>query len=183
MSLSNESPILVAEVNRAEAKRLGRALKALSRTVRVAGSAERLIELLRKEVFHEGVVAVEVQIGKESALAYLSRLLAVRYLVGVGSADDASAEVRARAAGAQVYLPRPVTSEMLSGLSWMRNNRDCLCSSLADRPRCWVALARARSAGLDPASVRELGGRLVFSKEIDDTRQTSFFSPFSLPGL
>ena len=131
MSRSNGSPILVAEVNRFQAKRLVRALKALSCTVRVADSAEKVLKLLRTEVFHEGLIAVELQIGKDSVLAYLSRLLAVRYLVGVGSADDPDAEMRARLDGAQVYLPRPVTSEMLCGLPWIRNNRERLAGCSA----------------------------------------------------
>ncbi len=109
MSQSNGSPILIAEVNRVEAKRLARALKALNCTARVAHSDEQIIELLRKEVFHEGVVAVELQIAEELALAYLSRIVTIRFLAAVGPADDPDAEVRARCAGAQVYLPRPVT--------------------------------------------------------------------------
>ena len=176
MSRSNGSPILVAEINLAKAKRLARALKSLSCTVRVASSSEEVIKLLRTEVFHKGIVAVEMQIGKDLMLAYLSRLLAVRCLVGVGSGDDPDAELHSRLAGAQAYLPRPVTPEMLSGLSWIRDQRDLLHSSSIDR-------RRFRPAGLVPATVQLASGQQVFPKEVNDTEQTSSFFSFSLPGL
>ncbi len=179
MSRSNESPILVAEVNRVEAKRLARALKALNCTVCVADSSEQVIKLLRNEVFDAGLVAVELQIDQDSVLAYLSRILAMRYLAGVGSADDPSAEVRARLAGAQAYLPRPVTSEMLSTLPWIsKRNRSSRPSS--GRIRHAPALA---IAGLVPVGGQLVSGQQAFAKEVNDTEQTSSFSSFSLPGL
>ena len=174
MSRSNGSPILVAEVNRVEANRLARALKALNCTVRVADSSEQVIKLLRNEVFDAGLVAVELQIDKDSVLAYLSRFVTIRFRAAVGPADDPDAELRARFAGAQVYLPRPVTTKMLSALLWI-SNRDRFCSSSADESRRRSALADTRSGGWQVFSKR------VFSKY--DTGQTSSFSPFSLPGL
>ena len=172
VSRSKGSPILVAEVDRVEAKRLARALKALNCTVRLADSSEQVIKLLRNEEFDAGLVAVELQIGKDSVLAYLSRLLAMKYLAGVGSGDDPDAELRARLAGAQVYLPRPVTSQMLSGLPWI-SDRNRLRSS---------SFGRTRSMPVS-APVQLVSGQQAFPKEVNDPEQISSFSLFSLPGL
>ncbi len=183
MSKQNEKPVLVAEINVAEAEHLARELARFYRQARLATSTEQILEVLRSEILHEAIVAVELDIDHKPVLAHLAGLPSFDFIVAVGPANEAEMEIRARVAGAQVYLPRPVTSQMLSGLSWIRNNRDRLCSSSADRSRYWLALASARSAGLDPASVREIGGRHLFSKEMNDKGQTSSFSPFSLPGL
>ena len=185
MTKQNSKPVLVAEINVAEAEHLMRELAKLSRRARPATSVEQILEVLRSEILHEAIVAVDLDIEDRPALVHLARLPATELLVAVGPADETEMEIRARRAGARVYLPRPVTAEMLSGLPWI-HKQTRLHSSSAARPRRWTALAGLEPGGLVPAPafVREPGGRRVFfKKEVHDTGQTSSFSPFFLPGL
>ncbi len=153
MSKQNKKPILVAEINATEAEHLARELARFSRQTRLASSTEQILEVLRSEILHEAIVAVELDIDHKPVLAHLAGLPSFDFIVAVGPANEAEMEIRARAAGAQVYLPRPVTSEMLSGLSWMTS------------PNCSLA----------PSG----GGRGTFLEDVYKTRQTSSLS-FSL---
>ena len=118
--MQNGKPVLVAEISLAEAEHLVRALARLSRRVRMATSAEQLLGLLRSEILHEAVVAVELEIEDKPALTYLARLPAMERLVAVGPANEAAMEIQARTAGATAYLARPVTANTLAGALCIR---------------------------------------------------------------
>ena len=158
MSKQNEKPVLVAEINQAEAEHLAHELARFSRQARLATSTEQILEVLRGEILHEAIVAVELDIDHKPVLAHLAGLPSFDFLVAVGPANETEMEIRARVAGAQVYLPRPVTSQMLSGLSWMTS------------PNCSLGSSTGR--------------RRPFLEDVYKTRQTSSLSFFlSLPGL
>lgn len=108
MLMRNESPILVAEPLEADAERLERLLRQMGYAVRVTVTAEQTLGALREEVFVRAIVAIELTLDGEPLLGRLRRLPAMNLLVATGPPAEGLAEVRARQAGADVYLPRPV---------------------------------------------------------------------------
>ena len=112
--MASRMPVLAAEPALADAKHLVGCLTRLRQTVRVAMSADDIIDLLRREVFTRAVVAVELTLDGEPVLARLSRLPMPRRIVALGPAGDPVSEVMALAAGAQAYLARPVSVEDLA---------------------------------------------------------------------
>lgn len=120
-------PVLAAEANFDDARHLVRCLGPLNLQVYLAASVEQALDRLRHMIFREAIAATELTFGGELLLARLSRLPAMKCLVAIGPADDAGAETRARAAGANVYLSRPVTTEMLAlalGISTLRGTNE-----------------------------------------------------------
>lgn len=107
-------PILVAEATIEDARHVVNCLGPLHMHVFLATSAEQALDRLRHMIFREAIVASELAFPGESLLARLSRLPAMKCLVALGPPGDAEAEGRARAAGANMYLSRPVTTEMLA---------------------------------------------------------------------
>ena len=114
MSGDKPSAILVAEPVATDAERLTRMLRRLGHAVRSAGTSDEALDVLRHEILSRAVVAAELVVEDELLLACVSRLPAMRWLVAVGPAQDGEIEIRARHAGAQVYLPRPVMPEALA---------------------------------------------------------------------
>ena len=107
------APILVAEPVLEDVKHAVRCLAPLGRPVRVAMSAEEVIDLVRREIIDRAVVATELSLGGDPVIARLTQLPLMKQVIATGPANDPAMEVRARAAGAQVYLPRPVSPEDL----------------------------------------------------------------------
>ena len=108
-----EPPILVAETSLEEACRLGLLLRQAGRAAQTVATAGQVLEIVGRQMVHQAVVAMELTIEDEPILARLSRLPAMRRLVAVGPAAEPCIEQRARQAGAQVYLPRPVAGGLL----------------------------------------------------------------------
>ncbi len=106
--------VLAIEVEPEHASHLARCLAVTGLACRAAASATEALRLLRSEIFDGAVVAVELGLDEASILARISRLPATRFLLATGPADDLDMERRARAAGANAYLPRPVDAEMLA---------------------------------------------------------------------
>ena len=107
-------PLLAAEADPVNAERLQQCLLPLGQRVFLARSAEDVVGLVRREVFHRAVIAVELALNGELVLARLSKFSGLAYLVAVGPKGDKEREQRARSAGATVYVTRPVTTELLS---------------------------------------------------------------------
>jgi ActR/RegA family two-component response regulator len=107
-------PVLAAEPGLADARRLAQCLARRRLQVRLAMSPADVLDLLRREIFDRAVVAVEMTLDGEPVLARVARLPMLRRVVAVGPAGDPEAEVRARLAGAHVYLPRPVDEAELA---------------------------------------------------------------------
>lgn len=103
--------ILVAEIEAGSARRLARCLISTGAKVLAAASAEGARQLLRREIFDGAVVAAELTLGQELVVGCLSRLPATKMVVAIGPAGDAELEAAARMAGADCYLPRPVSAE------------------------------------------------------------------------
>ena len=112
--MNNENAILAVEVHPADAERLSQCLMSLDRPVRLTTSPQELLELIRRETFSQAVVAAEMTLGDESVLALLASLPEMELLAATGPPDDWEMEKRARLAGADFYLPRPVTTEALA---------------------------------------------------------------------
>ena len=123
--METEMQILVAEINPGEAQRLVRALETLCWSAQVATSPEQILDLLRRQIFHEAIVAVELDIADKPALAHLTLLPIVQRLVAVGPPGDINMEIRARTAGAGAYITRPVTPGVLAGVLRV-SNLDCV---------------------------------------------------------
>lgn len=114
MAQSIRRPILAAEATFDDARHLVRCLAPLGMQVYLAASVDQALDRLRHMIFRDAIAATELTFEGELLLRRLSRLPAMRCLVALGPADDVEAEARARAAGANVYLSRPVTPEMLA---------------------------------------------------------------------
>jgi CheY-like chemotaxis protein len=108
------APVLVVEPNLADAKHLVSCLTRLRQPVRLAMSAADAIDALRREVFDRVVVAAEMTLDGEPLLDRLARLPMLRRIVAIGPAGDADLEVRARTAGAHVYMTRPAGQDELA---------------------------------------------------------------------
>lgn len=120
-------PILAAEATFEDARQLVRCLGPLNRQVYLAVSVEQALDRLRHMIFREAIAATELTFDGELLLARLSRLPALKCLIALGPAGNAEAEAKARAAGANIYLGRPVTTEMLAlalGTSTLRGVSD-----------------------------------------------------------
>ena len=111
--MNNGNAILAVEVHPADAERLSQCLMSLDRPVRLTTSPQELLELIRYETFSQAVVAAEMTLGDESVVALLASLPEMELLTATGPPGDAAMEIRARIAGADLYLPRPVTVEAL----------------------------------------------------------------------
>lgn len=112
--MASRMPVLAAEPALADARHLVGCLTRLRQTVRVAMSADDIIDMLRREVFTRAVVAVELTLDGEPILARLARLPMPKRIVAVGPAGDPTSEVLALVSGAQTYLARPVSVEDLA---------------------------------------------------------------------
>ena len=108
------APLLAAEADPMKAERLQRCLWPLGQRVFLARSAEDVVGLVRRGVFHRAVAAVELALDGELVLTRLSQFSGLKYLVAVGPKGDKDLEQMARSAGATVYVTRPVTTELLS---------------------------------------------------------------------
>jgi hypothetical protein len=106
--------ILAAEGRLEDVVRLRECLAILGEHVRMATSADEVMEHLRRDIFTRAVVAVELAWGCEPMLARISRLPVVEHLVAIGPPDDTRMEARARTAGAGAYVARPVTVRVLA---------------------------------------------------------------------
>jgi CheY-like chemotaxis protein len=112
--LSPQAPILAAEPDLADARHLVQCFGRLRQPVRLAMSPEDILDLLRREAFGRVIVATEMTLDGEPILARLARLPMLQHVVATGPGGDPALEVRARLAGAHVYLPRPVDLEDLA---------------------------------------------------------------------
>jgi len=108
------APVLAAEPDLADARCLVQGLSQLRQPVRLAMSPYDVLDLLRREVFRHAVVAAEMMLDGEPIVARLTRLPMLQRIVAIGPAGDPAMEVRARVAGAHVYLTRPVSSDDLA---------------------------------------------------------------------
>lgn len=112
--MNNGNAILAVEVHPADAERLFQCLTSLDMPVRLTTSPQELLELIRRETFSQAVAAAEMTLEDEPVLALLASLPEMELLVATGSPDDWEMERRARLAGADFYLPRPITTEALA---------------------------------------------------------------------
>jgi len=112
--MQNEKVILAAEADPADAEHLRDCLSRLRYQVYLANSAAETLELMRRNIFTNAIVGVELKIGAEPVLAVLSHLPATERLIATGRGDDSEAERLSRLAGAHLYLPRPVNIDRLA---------------------------------------------------------------------
>ena len=116
--MQRESTVLILEAP-PTAQRLGRYLEAIGLRVRVATSSRQAMQLLRSDIFDRAIVSVELGMDETAILSRLASLPATRVLVATGPAGDPELERRAGAAGANVYLARPLDVEALAqALAW-----------------------------------------------------------------
>ncbi len=106
--------ILVVEVRPEDARTLSLCLAALEAEFRLAVSVEQAIQLLQRAIFREAIVAAELNVGQDPMIAYLSDLPATDLIVATGPPGDWEMERSARFAGADFYLPRPVSVNSLA---------------------------------------------------------------------
>ena len=106
--------VLAAEIGPNEADRLRECLSPLVGGVRLATSAEQVLERVREETFQRAVVATELVLQGKLVLARLADLPSIRRLIAVGPGGDGEMERRARGAGACAYVGRPVSTRALA---------------------------------------------------------------------
>jgi len=109
-----ELPVLVAEPVLADLKQVVTFLVSLGQPVRVATSPWDALDLLRRRIFTRAIVAAEMTFDGGPLIARVAAMPTLERIVGTGPADDRHLEVRARLAGAHVYLVRPVIAESLA---------------------------------------------------------------------
>lgn len=114
MAIQNNKLVLAAESNQVVADYLLRCLFPLGLRVCLARSVEEIFKMLRQESFSRAVVAVELFFEGKAVLNHLSRLSRMEHIVAIGPQGDAEAEVKARLAGANLYVTRPVSTEILA---------------------------------------------------------------------
>ena len=114
MFRDNGDLILGAEAGAGEAAQLKRVLQSLGQRVHLVTSGEQILEIIRREIFEQAIVACELVIADQPALAYLARLPSLERLLATGPSGDVDMEIRARSAGADAYLPRPVSTVSLA---------------------------------------------------------------------
>ncbi len=114
MLMRKDNPILLAEIIPESAANLDVMLRHLGYRTRLADTSEMALCVLRREIVHSAIVAVELTDRGEPMLARLAALPSVRQLLAVGPAGGILWELCARRAGAGVYLPRPVTMKRLA---------------------------------------------------------------------
>jgi len=113
--------VLAAEIGPDEADRLRQCLSPLVQGVRLATSAEQVLERVREETFRQAVVATELVLRGKPVLTHLADLPSIRRLIAVGPGGDGEMERRARGAGACAYVGRPVSTAALA-LTLMRKD-------------------------------------------------------------
>lgn len=116
--LEQQERILTAEPDANAAMRLTKSLSLLGYQVELARAPEEVMALIRKNIFRRAIVAVELSLEGQNILARLAQLPSMKYLIATGPAKDCQAETNARLAGANLYLPRPVTMESLAKALW-----------------------------------------------------------------
>jgi len=111
---SKDNAILAAEARREDAQHLLECLQPLGWIVRRATSTRQVMTLLRREIFEKMVVAAEMTLDGKPLLMRLASLPALRRLIAIGPGGEPAMERRARIAGADMYLARPVTTDALA---------------------------------------------------------------------
>ncbi len=106
--------ILAAEATSENGQHLLRCLKPFGFRVCLATTHEEVFELLQTRIFRRAIVAAELTSGREMLISRLASLPAIQYVIAIGPAGDMDMEARCRIAGAQAYLGRPVSTEMLA---------------------------------------------------------------------
>lgn len=106
--------ILIGEADARNAARLFRALILLGHRPALAMSSRQLVKMIGAQIFRHAIVAAELTIEGDPVLARLSRLPCMERLIALGQAGNVDMESRARLAGADMFLPRPVAIESLA---------------------------------------------------------------------
>jgi CheY-like chemotaxis protein len=109
-----EHAVLAAEADVNQTWHLVRCLVPLGLRVYPASSVREVIDRLRKQVFTQAFVATELNLDGEPLINRIGQLPSIQVLVALGPGGNTGLESRARAAGAGIYLTRPVTTEMLA---------------------------------------------------------------------
>ena len=112
--MASKTLVLVADGIEAEAIQTAAALELLSFRVRIATSAGSTLDVLRSDVVSAAFVGVELVLGGELLLRWVSALPSIRWLVAVGPGYRVDLEHAARRGGADVYLSRPVSPEQVA---------------------------------------------------------------------
>ena len=106
--------VLVAEPVLADLKQVVTFLVSLGQPVRVATSSWDARDLLRRQIFTRAIVAAEMTFDGGPLIARVAAMPTLERIVATGPTGDRHLEVRARLAGAHVYLVRPVIAEALA---------------------------------------------------------------------
>lgn len=114
MILRRGNTVLVAEPDSDHAFFLESVLRSWGRDVAAAASVDEALQIVRCEFVQQAVIATELGSAGEMLVARMSALPSVQRLVAVGPAGRPDIERRARLAGADVFLPRPVPIEQLT---------------------------------------------------------------------
>lgn len=106
--------VLVAEAVSEEAVFLESLLRSWGRDVCTASSVDEVLRIVRREFVQQAVIATELALAGQMLLARLAALPSLEQLIAIGPAGRPDIERRARLAGADVFLPRPVSVERLA---------------------------------------------------------------------
>ena len=111
--------VLASESELDDQQRLLRLLGGLGLKVHAADTATAAIDILRREIPDAAVVATELTLDEEPLVSVLSRVPSILVLVAIGPGGNWDLEQRARLAGVDAYLARPVDPASLAAALWM----------------------------------------------------------------
>ena len=110
---TGEYPTLVLLDPTQDESSLADVLACLGRDAVCVRSAQESLEAIRHIMPVRAVVPVEMTMHGRSMISCLSALPSIHRLIAIGPADEPKAEALARSAGADAYLVRPVSMDVL----------------------------------------------------------------------
>ncbi len=114
MVLRRGDTVLIAEPIRDDGAFLDSLLRSWGQDVRAATSVNQVLQIVRREFVQQAIIATELVSAGQMLVARLAALPSLHRLIAIGPARRPEIERRARLAGADVFLPRPVLANRLA---------------------------------------------------------------------
>ncbi len=126
MILHRGDTVLVAEPISDGAAFLANLLQSWGRNVCTAANADEVLQIVRRQLVQQAVVATELAWADQMLLTRLAALPSLQQLVAIGPGGEPEIERLARLGGADVFLSRPVLVERLAQALNMSSSEDAI---------------------------------------------------------